>query len=90
MHQIQLSEQLYLDVQRRATAAGFASVDAYVTEVLQHDLEPVGENFDHLFTPERLSHIDRAAAEIAAGKGLTLEQVNAELVQRREQWLRDQ
>ena len=33
------------------------------------------ENFDHLFTPERLAQIDRAAAQIDAGEGIPAEQV---------------
>jgi hypothetical protein len=87
MHQIQLSDQLFLIAQRRAAEAGFGSVDEYVADMLQHDLEDQSENFDHLFTPERLAHIDRAAAEIDAGLGLTLEQVDAELAKRRAEWL---
>jgi hypothetical protein len=74
MHQIQLREQLFRFAQRRAEAAGFESVDAYVADVLQHDLED-GESLDHLFTPERLAHIDRAASQIDAGQGITAEQV---------------
>ena len=87
MHQIQLSDQLYQVAQRRAAEAGFGSVDDYVADVLQHDLVDT-DNFDHLFTPERLAHIDRAAAEIDAGKGLMLEQADAELAKRRAEWLR--
>ena len=75
MHQIQLSDQLYQVAQRRAAEAGFGSVDEYVADMLQQDLEDQSENFDHLFTPERLAHIDRAAAEIDAGLGIPAEQV---------------
>jgi len=88
MHEVRLSDQLYQEAQRRAAEAGFPSVDDYVADVLQHDLHEQTENFDHLFTPERLAHIDRAATEIDAGKGLTLEQVDAELAKRRAEWLR--
>jgi len=86
MHQINLDDHLYQDVQRRAAEAGFASVDEYVADVLQQDLEE--ENLDRFFTPERLAHIDRAAASIADGRGLTPEQANAELAKRRDEWLR--
>ena len=88
MHQIQLDGQLYRDAQFRATEAGFESVDEYVANVLQYDLQQDAENLDRLFTPERLACVDRAAAEIAAGQGLTTEQVDAELAERRDQWLR--
>lgn len=87
MHQIQLNDQLYQEAQRRATEAGFDSVDEYIAEVLMHELEDA-ESLDYLFTPERLAHIDRAAAQIAAGEGLTPEQVEAELAKRRDAWLR--
>ena len=53
----------------------------------QKDPEEV-DDFDHLFTPERLAQIDEAAAEIAAGKGLTIEQLDEELARRRAEWLR--
>ena len=89
MHHVQLDSQLYQEAQRRATETGFESVDEYVADVLRHDLED-GENLDHLFTPERLAHIDRAAAQIDAGEGLTAEQVNAELAKRRDEWLRQE
>ena len=75
MYQIQLDDQLYQDAQRRASAAGFVTLDEYVADVLQHDLHEETENFDYLFTPERLAQIDRAAAQIDAGQGIPSEQV---------------
>jgi hypothetical protein len=83
MHQIQLNDQLYQEAQRRAAEAGFGSVDEYVAEMLQHDLEDT-ENLDHLFTPERLAHIDRAAAQIDAGLGIPSEQVREHFRQKRD------
>ncbi len=82
MHQINLSEQLFRDVQRRAEAAGFESVDEYVADVLQQELDD--ENLDHLFTPERLAHIDRAIADIDAGKGIPAEEVREHFRRRRD------
>ncbi len=75
MHQIQLNDQLYQEAERRASAAGFISVDEYVADVLQHDILEETENLDSLFTAERLTHIDRAAAQIDAGQGIPAEQV---------------
>jgi hypothetical protein len=83
MHQIQLSDQLYQEAQRRAAEAGFGSVDEYVADMLQHDLEET-ENLDHFFTPERLAHIDRAAAQIDAGLGIPSEQVGEHFRQKRD------
>jgi hypothetical protein len=45
-------------------------------------------NLDHLFTPERLAHIDKAEAEIKAGNFYTAEQADVELAKRRAEWLR--
>ena len=75
MRKIQLDDQLYQEAERRASASGFMTVDEYVADVLQHDFHEAAENFDYLFTPERLSHIDRAAAQIDAGEGIPAEQV---------------
>lgn len=88
MRQIQVNDQLYQEAERKAAEAGFVSVDDYVADVLQQDLVDDSENFDHLFTPERLAHIDRAIAQIEAGQGLTSEQAKAELAKRRDEWLR--
>lgn len=87
MHQIQLDDRLYREVQRRAMESGFENVEEYVADVLQRDVEDA--NVDLLFTPERLAHIDRAAAEIAAGQGLTTDQVDVELDVRGGKWLRE-
>jgi hypothetical protein len=87
MHQIQLNDQLFEEARRRADDAGFPSVDEYIAEVLQQGFAGEAESFEHLFTPERLAHIDRAIASMDAGRGLTMEQVEAELAQRRTEWL---
>lgn len=63
------------------------TVREFLAEVLQNDIEDV-ENLDHLFTTERLTQIDRAAGQIAAGQGLTMEKADAELRRRRDEWLR--
>jgi hypothetical protein len=89
MHQVQLNDQLYKEVRRRATEAGFSTVDEYIAEVLSHDLHDDTENLDHLFTPERLAHIDKAEAEIKAGNFYTADQADAELAKRRAEWLRN-
>ena len=90
MPQIQISEQLFHHVQQRAAEAGFACVDDYVADMLQQDVDPVWAEVERLLTPERLAEAERAAAQIAAGQGRTLEQFDEELQRRRERWLRDQ
>ena len=88
MHHIQLNDELFEEAKRRAVAAGFQTVDEYVADFLQHDVYEESEDLDHLFTPERLAHIDRATAQIDAGRGLTPAQVEAELAKSRAQWLK--
>jgi hypothetical protein len=92
MQQIQLSDQLYQEAQRRAAEAGFASVDEYVADIVSVDLVDDDRggtpDLDHLFTPERLAHIDKAAAQIKSGQFFTSEQADAELAKRRAEWLR--
>jgi hypothetical protein len=39
-------------------------------------------NIDHLFTPERLAHIDEAAAEIRAGNCFTAKQIREHFKQK--------
>lgn len=74
MRQIQLSDQLYQEAQCRAAEGGFASIDDYVAAMLQQDFEET-ENLDHLFTPERLAVIDRAASQMDSGQGIPSAQV---------------
>jgi hypothetical protein len=88
MHQVQLDDHLYEQVQRRATDAGFSTVDEYIAEILSRDIHDDTENIDHLFTPERLAHIDEAEAQIKAGSFYTSEQADVELAKRRAEWLR--
>jgi PHD/YefM family antitoxin component YafN of YafNO toxin-antitoxin module len=84
MHQVQVTDQLYQEAQRRAAEAGFVSVDEYIADVLKRDLQDDTENLDHFFTPERLAHIDKAAAQIKAGESFTSEQVREHFNQKRE------
>ncbi len=83
MHQIQIDDQLYQEANRRAAEAGVASVDEYVVDRLRHDFEEV-ENIDHFFTNQRLAHIDRAAAQIDAGQGISSEQVQEHFRRKRD------
>jgi hypothetical protein len=85
MSQIRLHDDLYERALRRATEAGFESVDAYVAEVIGDDLRE--ENFDHLFTPERIAHLDRISREVREGaKTYTMEEVEARLQKTRAAW----
>jgi hypothetical protein len=89
MHQILLDDKLYHELQRRASESGYATVDEYIAEILSHDPDEQSENLDHLFTPERLAHIDEAKAQIKSGNFYTSEQADAELARRRAEWLQE-
>jgi PHD/YefM family antitoxin component YafN of YafNO toxin-antitoxin module len=84
MHQVHLTDQVYLQAQRRAAEAGFDSVDDYIADMLRQDLQEQPENLDHFFTPERLAHIDRAGAQIKAGESFTTEEVREHFNQKRD------
>ena len=89
MHQIQVSDELYQEVQARAADAGFDSVDEYVADVLQQEFEVCTDELpEGFFTPERMAQIAEAEAEIERGEFYTLEEVDAELERRRAEWQR--
>lgn len=89
MHQIQLSDELYQELQARAADAGFASVDDYVADVLEQEFEVCTDDLpDEFFTAERLAQIAEAEAQIARGEFYTLEEMHAELEKRRAEWIR--
>ncbi len=93
MPQVQLDDQLFKAAQRQAANAGFATVDEYVADMVANDLLedaiPDPPNLDHLFTPERLAHIDAALNDVKAGHFYTAEQSDEELAKRRAEWLRN-
>jgi hypothetical protein len=88
MHQVQLADQLYKEAQRRATEASFSSVDEYIADVVSQTLHEETENLDHLFSPERIAHLDRVSAEIkAGGKTYTMKDVQQHFNEKRGKWL---
>lgn len=87
MHQINLSDELYEEVQRPAASGGFATVDAYVADVLAGEFEVAAENLDHFLTPERLKLIDEAVADVDAGNFYTLDEAKKLLDKARQEWL---
>jgi hypothetical protein len=90
MPQIQLNDQLYEEAERRATEAGFSTVDEYVADFLSHHLHDDSENLDHLFTPQVIAQLDQISAEIkAGGKTYTMDQVQEHFENKRKQWLQN-
>jgi len=88
MPQVQLDDQVFKVAQRRATDAGYPSVDAYIADVVVHDTGNDADSLDHFFTPERLVQIEKSEADIKAGNFFTSEQADEELAKRRAEWLR--
>jgi hypothetical protein len=87
MHQVQLelTDQLYNQVMRRAAESGFESIEEYAVGVITDDLADDTENLDHIFTPERLAHIDKAIAQVKAAEFMTSDQVRAHFRKRFEE-----
>jgi hypothetical protein len=76
MQQVQLTDQIYREAQRRASEAGFASVEEYIADVVTKDVVDDEENFDHLFTPQIVSELEQiSAAANAGGRTYTSEEV---------------
>ena len=90
MHQIQLTDQIYSQVKHRADEAGFASVDDYIVNLLTYDVSADAENLDHLFTQDRLAHIDSVIAKVnAGGATYTMDEVRENLAKNRADWIRE-
>ena len=92
MPQVQLDDKIFDAARRRATDAGYASVDEYITDVVVHDLTgDVGtETLDanHVFTPERLAELERISASVkAGGKTFTIADAQQHFANRRKTWL---
>jgi Arc/MetJ-type ribon-helix-helix transcriptional regulator len=89
MRQVELSDQLYEQVSRRASAGGFQSVDAYIADLLESELLEETSDLEALFTAERLAKIDAATAEIKAGRYYTLSEFDAHLEEVKARWRKE-
>lgn len=85
--QLQLTDQLYDLVKRRAVEAGFASLDEYIVEVVSDDITAETENLDHRFTPAVIAELDRVSANAkAGGKVYTAAEADEYLRQKANEW----
>jgi hypothetical protein len=88
MPQVELTEKIFAVAKKRALDEGYQSVDQYLSDIVVNDQSEEADNFDHLFTPERIAELDRISAEISAGgKTYSIEEVNKYLDDRRKAWL---
>ena len=86
MHQIQLNDKLFKEAERRAREAGFGSVDEFIADRLENDFSGEEEDFDHLFTPEVIAHLDKISDDIqAGGKTYTMDEIDEHLEQKRQE-----
>jgi len=83
MPQIQLSDRLFGEAQRRAREAGFATVDEFISDQLESDFSPDQENFYDRFTPEGVAQL------MQAGKKVSMEEVDRRLANVEEAWRKD-
>lgn len=83
MHEIQMHDNLYQLANQRALDLGFKGVDEYVADIVRCDLAET-ENFDHLFTSERMAHIEKSRRQVDAGQVHTSEEVWAYLERKRD------
>ena len=87
MRSITIPDHLYVEVQRAAEASG-VSVDYFVSEALQLHLGDEHYELDApKLTPSQVAGGRKARASIAAGKGLTMAQVEQNLAARKAAWL---
>ena len=87
MQQVQLTDQLYRVAQRRASEAGFPSVEEYIADVVTQDIADDTENFDHLFTPTVISELEQiSAAAKAGGKTYTSDEVREHFRKKSDEW----
>ncbi|HEY3780788.1 MAG TPA: hypothetical protein VGL56_06880 [Fimbriimonadaceae bacterium] len=88
MQEVHLSDQLYQLAKKRASDAGFTSVDEFVADIVQTEISEPTEDYDYLFTPERIANIDKVLSEVkAGGKTYTPDEVDAHLSGRRAAWI---
>jgi hypothetical protein len=88
MHNVQLSDQLFIEAQRKAAAAGM-SVERFVADaVLLHLHDDLGDQPSVTLTPEQIAIVRKSQEEIKSGKGLTMEQVEQRLAANKAAWLK--
>ncbi|RYZ72200.1 MAG: hypothetical protein EOP09_03555 [Proteobacteria bacterium] len=86
MQQISIPDPFFAEATRRAKASG-VSLERYVMDALRLHFE---DEYDGpKATPELIATLRQADADIDAGKGLTMEQVRANLAANRTEWLQN-
>jgi hypothetical protein len=89
MHQVQLTDEVFEEAQRRARKAGFASVDEFVADRLATDFSDDPDDFDDRFTPGLLAQLDRISQDMNSGKSVSTDELEQHLADVRAAWLKD-
>ncbi len=93
MRQVQIDDQVFEAAQRRAADGGYASVEAYINDVVVHDLTDDNQgtpNLNHLFTPEVIAELELVSAKAkAGGKTYTSEEIREHFRGKSEAWRRN-
>jgi hypothetical protein len=90
MPNAQVDDQVFKAAQRRAADGGYTSVEAYIADVVVHDLADDSEetaNLDHLFTPQVIAELEQISAKArAVGKTYTSEEVREHFSKKSAAW----
>ena len=93
MPPVQIDDQVFQAAQRRAADGGYSSVEAYITDVVVHDLASADEetpNLDHLFTPQVIAELEQISARAqAGGTTYTSEEVREHFRRKSQAWVED-
>jgi len=83
--EVTIPDPIFDQAQRAATASG-VSIDRFLSEAVRFwfDDEPRGP----IATPELIAALRKAEADIDAGKGLTMAQLDESLAAKRAAWLK--
>jgi hypothetical protein len=82
MYDVRISDSLY-ERARRAASAQHVSVDDFIEQVLQKSLHDPGAI---TLTPEQMTKVHHAQAQVKAGQVLTIEQVEQRSAANRAKW----
>jgi hypothetical protein len=87
MHTVSIPDPLYVEAQRAADATGI-SLECYVREAVELHLGDGPSEPEVLkLSPEQVAGLRTAQASIAAGKGLTVKQLERSLAEKKAAWL---
>ena len=88
MHRIELSDQVFTEASKLASARGFSSVAEFISDVVSEEATIEAEDNDILFTPEWMAAIARGMEDAKAGRVYSSAEVESHILQWRKEWRR--